>query len=135
MAPGSEYKPLRSSFGEDEEKPDEVGPRLDGVASPNASRRLSLCTILLTGLNFLLLLVSVTMVYAVSTPTPQEPRFATDFAGAQRTVRYEQRTYSQQLFYNETSEQVEREMDPHETLYFGDPSPEIDAAWEELLYG
>ena len=138
MASSSKYELLRSSSAEDEERLEDVQSQSDfALEKPgsNGSRRLSTCTVLLTMLNFLLLLVTVTMVYAVSKSPPQEARFATDFADAQRAVRYEQLEYSQKLFYNETSEQVELERYPDETTYFGDPSPEIDAAWDELLYG
>jgi hypothetical protein len=37
------------------------------------------------------------------------------------------------LRYNETSHTVYREMDAALPLYFGHPSPEIDAAWADLL--
>ena len=37
------------------------------------------------------------------------------------------------LLFNETSHAVYRQMDPSLPLYFGKPSPAIDAAWAELL--
>jgi hypothetical protein len=37
------------------------------------------------------------------------------------------------LLFNETSHAVYRQMDPSLPLYFGKPSPAIDAAWVELL--
>lgn len=61
--------------------------------------------------------------------------YPTDLYDAQPNVIYEKRVFTGRLNYNESSGLLYREVDPSSVQYFGEPSPEIDAAWDELLRG
>lgn len=43
--------------------------------------------------------------------------------------------YTNAFRYNETNKRYYREFDPAAPQYVGEPSPEIDKAWDDLLYG
>ncbi|KAF2993510.1 hypothetical protein E8E13_001099 [Curvularia kusanoi] len=61
--------------------------------------------------------------------------FATDFEDARQVVHLEQRNFTGWISYNATEDDVYRVMDPNEPQYFGPPSKDMDAAWDDLLYG
>ncbi|OGM49341.1 hypothetical protein ABOM_003616 [Aspergillus bombycis] len=61
--------------------------------------------------------------------------YKTDFPDAQPSVSYEERIFTGKFFYNDETQKIEREVDPTRPQYAGPPSPEIDAAWAELLRG
>ncbi|KAE8358393.1 hypothetical protein BDV27DRAFT_163623 [Aspergillus caelatus] len=61
--------------------------------------------------------------------------YRTDFPDVQPYVTYEERTFTGKFYYNEETQMIEREVDPTKPQYAGPPSPEIDAAWAELLRG
>jgi hypothetical protein len=63
------------------------------------------------------------------------PAFRTDFKDSNPYISYEERVYTGRFWYNQTVGKVYRDIDPSEPQYFGLPSPEIDAAWEDLLRG
>lgn len=72
---------------------------------------------------------------AITAPTEQAtPSLAsTEIADALPFLQTEQRHFSGELAYNTTSKQLYREINPSSPQYFGQPSPEIDAAWHELM--
>ena len=61
--------------------------------------------------------------------------YQTDFADVRPFVAYEERTFTGKFYYNDETQMIEREVDPTKPQYAGPPSPEIDAAWAELLRG
>ncbi|PIG81013.1 hypothetical protein AARAC_006062 [Aspergillus arachidicola] len=61
--------------------------------------------------------------------------YKTDFPDVQPYVSYEERVFTGKFYYNEETQMIEREVDPTKPQYAGPPSPEIDAAWAELLRG
>lgn len=65
----------------------------------------------------------------------ESPAFRTDLHDAHPHILYEERVFSGKLWFNESTETVYRDIDPSETQYFGPPTPEIDAAWANLLRG
>jgi len=71
------------------------------------------------------------------TPAPTKqatPSLATtEIADALPFLQVEQRSFSGELAYNTTSKQLYREVNLSQPQYFGHPSPEIDAAWHELM--
>ncbi|KAJ5306795.1 hypothetical protein PENANT_c003G08188 [Penicillium antarcticum] len=70
-----------------------------------------------------------------STCVTASPAFRTDFKDSHPYISYEERVYTGRFWYNETIGKVYRDVDPSEPQYFGLPSPEIDAAWDDLLRG
>ncbi|KAJ5766228.1 uncharacterized protein N7511_003844 [Penicillium nucicola] len=63
------------------------------------------------------------------------PAFQTDVKDSHPYISYEERVYTGRFWYNETIGQIYRDIDPSEPQYFGLPSPEMDAAWDDLLRG
>lgn len=61
--------------------------------------------------------------------------FETDLHDAHPHVAYEERVFSGKLWFNEETQLVYRDVDPAEPQYFGPPTPEMDAAWDDLLRG
>ncbi|KAB8208585.1 hypothetical protein BDV34DRAFT_222267 [Aspergillus parasiticus] len=61
--------------------------------------------------------------------------YKTDFPDVQPYVSYEERVFTGKFYYNEETQMIEREVDSTKPQYAGPPSPEIDAAWAELLRG
>ncbi|KAL6706994.1 hypothetical protein ACN47E_004944 [Coniothyrium glycines] len=61
--------------------------------------------------------------------------FATDFEDARGVIELEERNFTGWISYNATEKDVYRVWDPNEPQYFGSPSEQMDAAWDELLYG
>lgn len=51
------------------------------------------------------------------------------------TIETELVTYTSAFTYNATDGSYYRKFDPTEPQYVGNPSPEIDKAWDDLLYG
>lgn len=51
------------------------------------------------------------------------------------TIETELVTYTNAFRYNATGKNFYREFDPEAPQYVGEPSPEIDQAWDDLLYG
>ena len=129
----SKYERLSQSVDEDSERGDWTPRRSKHTVEIRTLNRP--LKIVLVVSNTLWLLVLSLLVFALWKSSPREPRFATDLPDAQRAVRYEQRVYSQALFYNEATKQVERHVDPDEPVYFGEPSPDVDANWDTLLHG
>ena len=145
MATSSEHQPLCPSPHENGENHQDADPQsalqepIAERSPPKAAHRSCRLMVLLVVSNILWALTMLVLLSAfwstIWPPRQPEPRFATDLPDAQRAVRYVQREYSQALVYNQSSRQVERLVDPEEPPYFGDPSPEIDAAWARLLHG
>lgn len=63
------------------------------------------------------------------------PAFRTDLHDSHPHVFYEERVFSGRLWYDDNTDTVFRDIDPSEPQYFGLPTPEIDAAWADLLRG
>jgi hypothetical protein len=65
----------------------------------------------------------------------KSPAFRTDLGDSHPHVFYEERVFSGRLWYDDNTDTVIRDIDPSEPQYFGLPTPEIDAAWADLLRG
>lgn len=63
------------------------------------------------------------------------PAFRTDLKDSHPHIELEERVFSGRLWFDKDTETVYRDIDPSEPQYFGPPSPEIDAAWSDLLRG
>lgn len=63
------------------------------------------------------------------------PAFQTDLHDAHPHIFYEERIFTGKLWFDEQTDTAYRDIDPSQTQYFGPPSPEIDAAWADLLRG
>lgn len=61
--------------------------------------------------------------------------YKTDLADVRPFISYEERVFSGKLWYNEETGFLYRDIDAAQPQYFGEPSPEIDAAWSDLLRG
>ncbi|KAL2823021.1 hypothetical protein BJX63DRAFT_426843 [Aspergillus granulosus] len=61
--------------------------------------------------------------------------YPTDLPDAHPYVLYEERVFIGRFNYNESTGLIYKEVDPTSTQYFGNPSPQIDAAWDDLLRG
>ncbi|CAG7554469.1 unnamed protein product [Fusarium equiseti] len=62
-------------------------------------------------------------------------RYPADFVSREAVpLKLKTINFDDLLQYNITSHKVYREMNPSLPLYFGPPSPAIDAAWEKLLH-
>jgi hypothetical protein len=59
----------------------------------------------------------------------------TDLPDVRPFISYEERVFTGKFAYNKETGMVYREVDPSQPQYAGEPSPEIDAAWAELLRG
>ena len=57
-----------------------------------------------------------------------------DLHDARKSIEYEQRIYTGALIYDSEAKRVFRKQDASKE-YFGQPSQDIDNAWEELLHG
>lgn len=66
---------------------------------------------------------------AASLPGP----FETDFQAARDWVEYEERRFTGALDYDVVTGQAYRHVDLSQPQYFGEPSPEIEEAWDGLL--
>ena len=155
MATDSHYEPLlenresEDSFSSSQESQDTVDAEKQAHRRHNDARTQRprwrrrpepwsyLLTVLFIVSNAMWLVIALSLFFVAShsLPSPAEPRFATDLADAQSAVQYHQKVYSSTLEYNKTSKQIERILDPEETQYFGAPTPAIDKAWSDLLYG
>ncbi|RDW93473.1 uncharacterized protein DSM5745_00795 [Aspergillus mulundensis] len=51
------------------------------------------------------------------------------------SIELEQTTFTSPLRYNASSKQLYRDFDPTQPQYIGQPSPDVDAAWDSLLGG
>jgi hypothetical protein len=61
--------------------------------------------------------------------------YKTDLSDVRPSISYEERVFSGKLWYNEETGFLYRDIDTAQPQYFGEPSPEIDAAWSDLLRG
>ncbi|KAE8447946.1 hypothetical protein EG329_010018 [Mollisiaceae sp. DMI_Dod_QoI] len=61
--------------------------------------------------------------------------FQTEWDLLTGTIENELVTYTSAFRYNSTDQSYYREFNPADPQYVGTPSPEIDKAWDELLYG
>lgn len=61
--------------------------------------------------------------------------FRSDLQDSHPHISYEERVFSGRLWFDDKTETVFRDIDPSEPQYFGLPTPEIDAAWADLLRG
>lgn len=71
-------------------------------------------------------------------PEPEALRlgpFKTDFHDAKSWVNYEERVFTGMLRYNTTTRKPYLGIDPSEPQYVGEPGPELDATWNDLLRG
>lgn len=66
---------------------------------------------------------------STSSPGP----FGTDFKAAQAWVEYEERVFTGPLRYNLETGHFYRDIEAEQLHYFGEPSPEIESAWDGLL--
>jgi hypothetical protein len=66
---------------------------------------------------------------------PLPGTFRTDFNDARASVKYEERVFTGALNYDPVVGQAYREIDPLQPQYFGESSPEIEAAWDNLIHG
>lgn len=60
--------------------------------------------------------------------------FPTDLHNARSAVEYEQRVFTKTISFDTSLKHFLR-TNGSETQYFGDPSPEIETAWNDLLRG
>lgn len=112
--------------------------------SPKSRSRGCIQRYWLLALNILILLVSVAVnvgTWAIHNqePAPAQPTLPvcvheTDMLDARPAVEYEERVFTGALVYDPETKVAFRKQDG-EKEYFGPPSKELDAAWDELLHG
>ncbi|KAH9886109.1 hypothetical protein F4778DRAFT_481781 [Xylariomycetidae sp. FL2044] len=73
--------------------------------------------------------------YELFTPTSSLGPFETDLKDAQRAVAYEEKHFTGHFAWDEAEQTIYRVLPPDEPLFFGEPSDEIDRAWEDLSRG
>ena len=106
----------------------------NGVShSPRAALPWLISTIVLAGL---LIASVINQFVSRSSLAPSSPRgddaLLTDLPDARRAIVYERRRYTGELKFDEESKRVVRVLDS-EIEYFGEPSDEIENAWETML--
>lgn len=83
----------------------------------------------------LLLIVIVDLASPSLSSRKPKQGFHADVQDVQCAISYHQYEFDSALFYNDTSEALEMHKDPQRPRYVGEPSDEIDAAWEDMMNG
>jgi hypothetical protein len=134
--------PYMDGQGEDEaflpSSAKEGSPRVD--AEEQTNRRIS-CRPLLPWMILTGVLTTWLIIIAISTVKPvgqmpfsarEDGLLSTDLRDSQRAILYERKRYTGDLVYDSVSRRVLR-MHDSEVQYVGEPSPQIDQAWDDLV--
>ncbi|KAL4911369.1 hypothetical protein BDW74DRAFT_172832 [Aspergillus multicolor] len=106
---------------------------------PSSNRHLSIATCFFA---FTTALFGAQSLYLWSRPPPapsctqqNDAGYSTEWGPALESIKLAQTTFTSPLRYNTSSKQLYREFDPAQAQYIGEPSLELDAAWNRLLEG
>jgi len=134
------YDSIRSSIGEDveSESTQNWNPQLDSEKPCHDSHKANSLRLiapwLASTIFFALLAAYLGFQNVKQSQRPLPGTFRTDFNDARASVQYEERVFTGALKYDPAVGHAYREIDPQQPQYFGESSPEIKAAWDDLIH-